>query len=475
MRFPIRSIRWQMVILFIVIAFSVGIPLRVSNYRFMRDRLMNDLDNRLARRLNVLEELTQRSAPPEMTRAVMEDLLIAPAGRGILAPYPVSLVIPKDDATAESEFAGIWQEGAWVQGWGLGEEIGDPALLPTERFRVHSAAGPHGELIVAGSRVDILLKELHQLTAIYFGTMTVAAFILVPIAMVIANIAMRPVRDISRIAQRIARGETRLRLDTGTMVTELRDMGGALNEMIDRLEGQAMAQAAFTADISHELGNPINSILLQVQMARDGSASPEELRSTLRSCGDLAERMNRLRKGLLDLARAETTAPTVFPPIDLEPVLEEALDSVRDMARAKRVRLDCQPLGQEACANPDLLHQVLVNLLTNAIRHSPPGGTVRLESCTEQDGEAVLTVLDEGPGVAPELLPHLFGRFRSGGTKSQRKVDGHGRETEGNGLGLAICQSILVAHRGSISYRQENGVGAIFEIRMPGQKSNSEG
>ena len=467
MRFPIRSIRWRMVIVFIVIAFSVGIPLRISNYRFMRDRLMDELDNRLARRLSALEELTWRSAPPEMTGALMEKLLVAPAGRGVLAPYPVSLLVPRGGDETGSEFAGIWREGAWVQGWGLDQEAGDPRQLPTEQFRVHSVAGPRGEILVSGSRVNILLKELNQLTAIYFGTMVAAAFILIPIAMVVASLAMRPVRDISRIAQRIARGESRLRLDTATMVTELRDMGGALNEMIHRLEGQAMAQAAFTADISHELGNPLHSILLQVQVARDGSASAEELRSNLRSCGELAERMNRLRKGLLDLARAEATSPTEFPPIDLEPVLEEALDSVRDMALAKRVRLDCQPSSLEARANADLLHQVLVNLLTNAIRHSPPGGTVCLSARTGKQGEVVLAVEDEGPGVDPEMVPHLFGRFRSGGSPSRGKLEGHGKNTEGNGLGLAICQSILVAHRGSIRYRQKKGTGSIFEAHLP--------
>lgn len=464
-----------MVILFIAIAFSVGIPLRLSNYQFMRERLLNDLDNRLVRRLNVLVELTQRSAPAEMTRAVMEELLIAPIGRGVLAPYPASLLIPQDESLNDTEFAGIWRDSRWVEGWGLAPGIGDPTQLPPDRFRAHWATGPGGELLVAGSRVNGVLKELRNLTTIYFFTMVLGAFILMPLAMVVANIAMRPVRDISRIAQRIARGETRLRLNTGSMVTELRDMGGALNQMIDRLEGQVQAQAAFTADISHELGNPINAMLLQTQIAGDSSASREELRSTLRSCGELAERMNRLRKGLLDLARAEATTPTLFPLIDLEPVLEEALDSVRDLATSKRVRLECNPYSLEARANADLLHQVLVNLLTNAIRHSPAGGTVRLEAASSLQGGVVLTVEDEGPGVAPELLPHLFGRFRSGPTHSRRKVDGHGQETEGNGLGLAICHSILVAHGGTIRYRQDSGTGAIFEIGLPGQKTNTGG
>ena len=464
-----------MVILFILIAFSVGIPLRLSNYRFMRERLLDDLDNRLSRRLNVLAELTRQSAKPEMTQAIMEGMLVTPTDRGALAPYPVSLLIPTDESAESPEFAGVWRDNRWVEGWGIDDGIGDPALLPPDEFRVLSMSGPHGESLVAGSRINGVLRELHQLTLIYFFTMVAGALILTPLAMVIANFAMRPVREISRIAQRIARGESRLRLKTGTMATELQDMGGALNVMIDRLEGQALAHAAFTADISHELGNPIHSMLLQTQMADDLSASSEELRFTLRSCGELAERMNRLRKGLLDLARAEATSPTEFPPIDLEPVLEEALDSVRDLAMRKRVRLDCQPDSLEARANADLLHQVLVNLLTNAIRHSPPGGTISLKARPGEDGEAVLTVLDEGPGVDPELLPQLFGRFRSGGKKSLKKMEGHGQGTEGNGLGLAICQSILVAHRGSISYRQENGTGAIFEIRLPGQKPQAPG
>jgi len=459
-----------MVILFILIAFSIGIPLRLSNYRFMRERLLDDLDSRLCRRLNVLAELTRQSAPPEMTRAIMEGMLVTPTDRGVLAPYPVSLLIPTDESADSPEFAGVWRDNRWVDRWGVDDGIGDPALLPPDEFRVHSATGPHGESLVAGSRISGVLRELHQLTLIYFFTMVAGALILTPLAMVIANFAMRPVRDISRIAQRIARGETRLRLETGTMVTELRSMGGALNEMIDRLEGQVVAHASFTADISHELGNPINTILLQAQMACDPDVSPDELRSTLRSCGETAGRMNRLRESLLQLARADATAPSEFAPIDLEPVLEEALGSVRDLSKARRVQVECQPFSLEARGDSDLLHQVLVNLLTNAIRHSPTGGTVRMEARSIANGTVTVAVRDEGPGIDPEQIPHLFGRFRSGGKKPGRGIDGHGQEKEGNGLGLAICHSILVAHRGSISYRQENKTGAIFEIRLPGQR-----
>lgn len=475
MRFLFRSIRWRLVILFIAVAYSVAIPLRISNYRFMRERLLNDLDNRLLRRLNVLVELTEKGAPPDLTEAVMKDLLVAPMGRGILAPYPASLLIPKDEEPQDSEFAGIWREGQWVRGWGLEAGIGDPGLLDPDLYRVHSAPGPGGILLVSGSRANRMLRDLHRLMLIYLITLVVGALILIPLAMVIATLAMRPVRSISRVAQRIARGESRLRLKTGTMATELQAMGGALNRMIDRLEGQAQAHAEFTADISHELGNPLNSMLLQTQIAEDTSASPEELRATLRSCGELALRMNRLRVGLLDLARAEATSPTDFPIIDLEPVLEEALDSVRDQARRKQVHLDCQPASLEARAHPDLLHQVLVNLLTNAIRFSPPGGTIRLEAESSQDGSVVMTVQDQGPGVDPELLPHLFGRFRSAGKKSFRKTDGHGhgRGTDGNGLGLAICQTILLAHGGTIQYRQNPQGGALFEVRLPPWKTKT--
>ncbi|MCE2804192.1 MAG: HAMP domain-containing histidine kinase [Gemmataceae bacterium] len=140
------------------------------------------------------------------------------------------------------------------------------------------------------------------------------------------------------------------------MVTEMRSMGGALNEMIDRLEGQVVAHASFTADISHELGNPSNTILLQAQMACDPDVSPDELRSTLRSCDETAGRMHRLRESLLQLARADATAPSEFAPIDLEPVLEEALGSVRDLAKASRVQVECQPFSLEARGDSDLLH-----------------------------------------------------------------------------------------------------------------------
>jgi signal transduction histidine kinase len=471
--FPIRSIRWRVVALFIVVGYIVGGAVRLSNYGFIRDRLEFEQENRLGRRLKVLEELTRTGAPDTITGPVMEALLVSPEGRVSLLPYHHRLWLPEDDQEKEGEFTGQWSGERWIRGWGLPGGLGDPATLDPQRYQIRQVPAPDGGLLVAGYDRTGINSELTRLVVVYLATMLFGTIVLLPLVWWISSLALAPVRAIGRTARRIASGESRLRLETATMASELREMGGALNGMIDRLEGQALAQAAFTADISHELGNPINTILLQAQLAGDPQVSADELRATLRSCGETAGRMNRLRESLLQLSRADATGPSDFAPIDLEPVLEEALGNIRDLAKARQVGLECQPSSLEARGDADLLHQVLVNLLTNAIRHSPAGGTVHLEAQSTQDGAVAVTVRDEGPGVAPELVPHLFGRFRSGGKKTGRKMDGHGQEAEGNGLGLAICQSILVAHRGSIRYRPGPKGGALFEIRLPGVETET--
>ena len=109
-------------------------------------------------------------------------------------------------------------------------------------------------------------------------------------------------------------------------MVELGRLGEAFNAMLDRLESQLQAHARFTADISHELGNPLGSVMLQMQVASEEESSPEELRTTLRSCLEITRRMDHLRKSLLDLSLAQARQGTQNPVINLEPVVEEAVE-----------------------------------------------------------------------------------------------------------------------------------------------------
>ena len=259
------------------------------------------------------------------------------------------------------------------------------------------------------------------------------------------------------------------------MVVELGRLGEAFNAMLDRLESQLQAHARFTADISHELGNPLGSVMLQMQVASEEESSPEELRTTLRSCLEITRRMDHLRKSLLDLSLAQARQGTQNPVINLEPVVEEAVEAVEAAAHAKDVTIETDGTTALLPGNPELLYQLMVNLLGNAIRHTPEGSVVRvLVHPAEFEGKPIVSigVLDEGRGVPSEDVPGLFERFFR--SQSDRLVRPRGHAGLRTGLGLAICKSIAKAHQGIIRYSPGPQGGALFEVLLPAKSTQDQ-
>jgi signal transduction histidine kinase len=291
----------------------------------------------------------------------------------------------------------------------------------------------------------------------------------------LVSIALNPLQRVAEVAERVQSGETNLRIRPEEMVVELGRLGEAFNAMLDRLESQLQAHARFTADISHELGNPLGSVMLQMQVASEEESSPEELRTTLRSCLEITRRMDHLRKSLLDLSLAQARQGTQNPVINLEPVVEEAVEAVEVAAHAKDVTIETDGTTALLPGNPELLYQLMVNLLNNAIRHTPEGSVVRvLVHPAEFEGKPIVSigVLDEGRGVPPEDEPGLFERFFR--SQSDRLVRPRGHAGLRTGLGLAICKSIAKAHQGIIRYSPGPQGGALFEVLLPAKSAQDQ-
>jgi hypothetical protein len=150
--------------------------------------------------------------------------------------------------------------------------------------------------------------------------------------------------------------------------------------------------------------------------------------------------------------------------LDLEPIVEEAAAQVEDVARARHVTLHVDSRSAVVFGSADLLHQVFVNLLANAIEYSPPGGTV--EFTTTHGGDRwVVRVIDHGKGIPADRAGHVFDRFF-------REDESRATATGGHGLGLAICKSIMQQHCGDVVYRPTSGGGATFEVQFSAAKSS---
>jgi two-component system OmpR family sensor kinase len=273
--------------------------------------------------------------------------------------------------------------------------------------------------------------------------------------------AMRPIVELTAAAREIERTRDPTRaMPSPEAEDEIAELTRTLSGMLAALEAarsdtQTMLdrQREFVADASHELRTPLTSVLANLDLLTEelSGEQAETAEAALRS----TRRMRRLVGDLLLLARADARRVQPHRPTDLGDVLIEAAAELGPMAERHGLSIDAQPAVVDGVR--DDLHRLVLNLLENAVRHTPPG--TRVEAWTEaRDGAAVLIVQDSGPGIPAELSQRVFERFVRGGRDGGK----------GSGLGLAIVRSVAQSHGGTVSLETpENGVGTRFIIHIP--------
>ena len=218
----------------------------------------------------------------------------------------------------------------------------------------------------------------------------------------------------------------------------------------------------FMAMLSHELRSPLGAIRMWASLLRSGKLDAERTARAIEAIERSAITQGQLVEDLLDVSRI-TAGKLVLDarPIDLAAVAEAAVDAVRTDAEAKQVRLEqVFELGEGVQGDPARLQQVVWNLLANAVKFSPRGGRVLLR-LARADGQAIISVRDEGEGIAAEFLPHIFEPFRQADGTSTRAYGGLG-------LGLAIVHDVVELHRGTIEVESKGkGQGATFTVKLP--------
>ena len=294
----------------------------------------------------------------------------------------------------------------------------------------------------------------------------------------VARRAMRPISDLTKAAREVARTrDPGRKLPKPHANDEVADLADTLEDMLRELdaargetETALERQRDFVADASHELRTPLTSILatlelLEAELARpagprDSEAAAEIAGSALRS----SKRMRRLVGDLLLLARADAGRRVTLSPVDLSKVLRDAAGEASALASGHSVSLDL-PEGDEpvtVMGSPDDLHRLVLNLLENALIHTP-SGTPILASVRRRDGEVQIEVADRGPGVPAELRERIFERFA-------RSAAGGERPKGSSGLGLAIVRAVSEAHGGTVEVADADaeGGGAVFRVTLPG-------
>jgi signal transduction histidine kinase len=234
----------------------------------------------------------------------------------------------------------------------------------------------------------------------------------------------------------------------------------ALSEARAETEAMLDRQREFVADASHELRTPLTSVLANLELLADSLKGEEgdAARAALRS----SRRMRRLVADLLLLARADVGRTEVHRPLDLAEILIDAAAELEPVSGEHSFVIDAQPAPMEGAY--DDLHRLVLNLLENALRHTPQGTEVRAGTRVLADGGVELTVDDDGPGIPAELAPRLFDRF----------VRGAGDRGGSFGLGLAIVHAVAQAHAGSVTASRGTSGGARFVVDLPARGEVAE-
>lgn len=283
----------------------------------------------------------------------------------------------------------------------------------------------------------------------------------------IARVALRPLNHTAETIGEIDESRLDRRIDAAALPVELRPMAGRLNEMLERL-GRAFEQRRrFLADASHELRTPVAAIITTMEVALRRPRPVTELVETMETCLSEARHMRQLVQALLRQVRAEGSTQEEPENVDAGEMLRECADLAGSLAAEKQIKVVRSVRGIiPVRAEPGRLRSVVLNLMSNAIEYNRPGGTVELSAQSDPDLTEIV-VKDDGPGISPEHLPHLFQPFYRA-TRS-READGH------LGLGLFLVNSHVKAMGGECRVESSLGFGTTFRIRLPSIPSPPNG
>ena len=463
MIFP-ESLRWRIQIWHGFLLAAVLAGFGVATYRYQSANEIRRVDGELRQRIRVLAAGLPGprgpAGPPPPQAGVREFSL--PASRAAMF----------DPADGGGFYYVLWRRDGspWARSASAPADVTKPVLIrsseaaQTERtrgiFREAFTFTPPGECMLVGRSMEperAALREYGRWLAVISAAVLGVAL---AVGAWIAKRAFRPVENITATARRIAKGEWNERIPVREKNSELGQLSIALNETFAQIEESFARQSRFTGDAAHELRTPVTIILSQAQRILTRERDAATYQQTLETCVRAARRLQQLTESLLDLAAHDASAlmPNLEP-CDLAEIVRETAALMQPGIEERGIALTLELAGAPCRADANRIAQIVLNLLTNALEHTPAEGRITL--CTKADaGHAVFSIADTGEGIAPVHLPRIFDRF-------YRADESRNRRTGGTGLGLAICKAIADSHGGTLEVTSAPSQGTTFTLRLP--------
>ncbi|MGC2461962.1 MAG: ATP-binding protein [Steroidobacteraceae bacterium] len=428
--------------------------------------LRSNLRDSLRRRSAQVEQILAQSAADTTNAAIAGaiDNRIAPEFNNRLVRVtraPAVLIyrsgLPADhsfDPKAVPLFAGAWPLRNAVRRVAMQNQ-----RLLVSATPLNTASGQY--LIEVGTSLDPIDAVQDRLLSLLGLLLPVLVVCAAGGGYLLVNWALRPVDRISRTAEQMSVQHLESRLPVVPTGDALERLSTSLNHMLGRLRDSVQTSRRFLADASHELRTPLTVVKGELQEIVGSDTVQREVRERIGSVLEEVARLEHLVSGLLALSRLDAgEAQREWVDVDLAELAANTAEQMRLMAEDRGIRLDSSALRPMVVrGDRGRLKQVIVNLLDNAIRFTPRGGTVSLLAAKE-GGYLLLEVHDTGIGIPSSALPHVFDRFF-------RVDEARSREDGGGGLGLSIVKSICSAHGAEIEVESRSGYGSCFRLKFP--------
>lgn len=465
-----RSLAFRLAVWYALLLSATFALVGTGMYYGLEQYLSSRLSDSLARRSEQVEQILQDApagtSDAQIARSV--DTRVAPEfnNRFVrITRAPSTLVYrsgrPADhsfDPTTIAPLAGPWPAHSAARRVSTSDGpvmiSATPVLTPSGRYLVELGSS----LEQVDAVQDRLLSLLGLLLPVLVACAAGGGYLLV-------QGALRPVERMSQTAARISVQNLDERLPVVRTGDALQGLSLSLNHMLGRLRESVHSSRRFLADASHELRTPLTVIKGELQETVRDPHCPAELRERIGSTLEEVARLERLVSGLLVLSRLDAgEAQREWLEVDLAELAASTMEQMRLVAEDRGVQLNAaalQPLTVRG--DRGRLKQVIVNLLDNAIKFTPRGGSVRLRTEVREDG-GYLEVSDTGIGIPPAAQPHVFDRFYRVDEARSRE---DGQEVGGTGLGLSIVRSICSAHGAQVDVESTPGQGSRFRVRFP--------
>ncbi len=324
-------------------------------------------------------------------------------------------------------------------------------------------SGGRTYLAIAVGSLDSVATDLAGFRRVLFTSFPLLLVVAGLGGFLLATRSLAPVGRMAEQASEITGSSLHRRLEVGPAAEELTVLADSFNELLGRLDQSFESMRRFVADASHELRTPLSVIRGEAEVALAKERGPAEYRESLAIILDESRRLGRLVGDLLNLARADAGHVNLrLQEIYLDDLLSDCCRSVKPLAASRQLELACQcPEDVSFRGDEELLRRMVLNLLDNAIRFTPPGGKVTA-SLDAPDSRLRIHVADTGIGISEDSAPHVFERF-------YRADKARSRHEGGFGLGLSIVKWIAEAHGGTVSLASQPEAGSTFTVLLPRQ------